>query len=137
MKFEKIKFKQFNNAGIGLIPVEFKDSIPFEVKRVYTITADKNAKTNEHCHINEQEVFMLVSGGAVMLIDKGAGKEEIPLTEPGEAVCVPNYVWHGFMKFEEGSVVLALSSTNYKADRSDYIEDYNEYLKIRDEKLKI
>ena len=116
-------------------PIELKDYIDFEVKRVYFISQPKD-NTSEHIHYEEKEMFVMIQGSCTAVIDRGKGKEDIPMQGPITAIYVPNYVWHGFKDFSEDAIVLALSSTNYNPDRSDYLEDYNEYLKIRDEKIK-
>lgn len=125
-----------NGSGYSLTPIELKDVVPFEVKRVYYMefTAG-DSKTSQHCHKIEEEVFFQVSGASTIVIDRGQGKEEIKLVGPNTAIYIPAYVWHGFKDLSQGAVIMALSSTNYSADRSDYIENYDEYLKVRDEKL--
>jgi len=115
-------------------PIELKDYIDFEVKRVYFISQPKD-NTSEHTHYEEKELFVLIQGSCTAAIDRGKGKEDIPMQGSRTAIYVPNYVWHGFKNFSEDAILLALSSTNYNPDRSDYLEDYDEYLKIRDEKL--
>ncbi len=115
-------------------PVELKDYIDFDVKRVYYITSTEGP-TGAHCHKKEEEFFILVAGSCTAVIDRGNGIEELPMKAPSSAVYVKNYVWHHFKDFSSDAVLLALSSTNYNPDRSDYIEDYDEYLNIRDEKL--
>lgn len=117
-----------------LTPLELNQFIDFEVKRIYFITKPTDI-SSQHCHLEEKELFVMIQGSCIAVIDKGAGLEEIELIGPKHAIYVPNYVWHGFKKFSSDAVLLALTSTNYKADRSDYIENYDEYLKIRDEKL--
>lgn len=135
--FKKFNLKTFTNRGFNLTPVEFKDVIPFEVKRLYYIDRmDDEHVSGQHCHKIEQEVFLQVKGTSVAVIDQGNGKEEIPLQGPGDAIYCPAYVWHGFIKPSADCVIVALSSTNYSPDRSDYIEDYQAYLGFRDEKLK-
>lgn len=134
MKPEIKKIKTFESKGYKLTPVELKDNAPFEVKRVYTIEFSYGCTTGEHCHKTEQEVFIQMSGSTAMIVDFGNGKETVRL-ETGDLIFVPAYVWHGFEDSSEGAFVLALSSTNYSPDRSDYIENYEEYLKIRNEKL--
>jgi dTDP-4-dehydrorhamnose 3,5-epimerase-like enzyme len=118
-----------------LTPLELKDFIDFEVKRAYLVSNSELGETSQHCHLQEKELFVMVQGTCSAVIDKGTGIEEIKLTGPKNAIYVPNYVWHGFKNLSPDAIILALSSTNYKADRSDYIENYDEYLKIRNEKL--
>lgn len=116
-------------------PAELRDFIDFEVKRVYYITGT-TGPTGAHCHLQENELFMLLQGSCTAVIDdaNGEGIREIPM-QPNDAHYVGNFVWHHFKDFSSDAILLALSSTNYNPDRSDYIEDYDEYLKVRQEKF--
>ena len=93
---------------------------------------DCKQATGQHCHKIEKEMFVLQRGSCVAVIDRGNGKENFPMSGPGDYLYVGNYVWHGFKDFSSDAILLAISSTNYNPDRSDYIEDYEEYLKVRD-----
>jgi hypothetical protein len=134
--FTVYTLKNIPTESFVMTPLELKDYIDFEVKRTYFITS-ATKPTSQHCHFIEKELFVMIQGTCTAVIDKGQGKEEIPMKGPAIALYVPNYVWHGFIDFSPDAVLLALSSTNYSPDRSDYEEDYDEYLKIRDEKLSI
>ncbi|OGY85450.1 MAG: hypothetical protein A2233_02535 [Candidatus Kerfeldbacteria bacterium RIFOXYA2_FULL_38_24] len=132
-----LQFKKFEIPSVTLSnkyvmsPLELKDYIPFVVKRVYFIS-EITGNTGAHCHFKEEEFFVLQKGTATAVIDRGKGLEEIFMQGPGSAVYVGNYVWHQFKDFSRDAILLALSSTNYQADRSDYCEDYKKYLKIRE-----
>ena len=117
-----------------LTPLELKEYINFEVKRVYFLS-EVTHDTGEHCHLEEEELFIMIQGSCTVSIDKGNGKEDVQMVGGETAIYVPSYVWHGFKNLSKDAVIFALSSTNYRPDRSDYIEDYDAYLKIRDEKL--
>jgi mannose-6-phosphate isomerase-like protein (cupin superfamily) len=114
-------------------PAELKDFIDFEVKRVYYITNTTGA-TGAHCHLQEDELFILLQGTCTAVIDAGKGMQEITMKQ-NDAHVVGNFVWHHFKDFSEDALLLALSSTNYNPDRSDYIEDYEQYLQVRQEKF--
>ncbi len=129
-KIKIIGLKNFSNHGYVLTPIELKDVVPFEVKRIYYMDMPEAAVTGEHCHKLEQEMFIQMKGNSTIIIDQGNGKEEVTL-KTGQAIYVPAFVWHGFKDSKGGCLVLALSSTNYSADRSDYIENYEEFLKFR------
>ncbi len=133
-KFQLVTLPKVNTPNFVMSPVELKDYIDFEVKRVYCISHPRR-DTSQHCHYIEKEFFIMVQGSCTAIFDKGNGKEEVSLTAPTSAIYVPNYIWHGFIHMSPDAIILALSSTNYKPDRSDYLENYEEYLKIRDEKL--
>ncbi len=112
-----------------MTPVELKDYIDFEVKRVYFITKPIG-NTGAHCHKIEKEFFILQNGACTAVIDQCRGLEEIKLAGPTSSLYVGEYVWHHFKDFSADAILLALSSTNYSPDRSDYIEDYEEYKKL-------
>ena len=134
--FRKINLKTFQTRGFNLTPVEFKDVVPFVIKRLYYFDSFKPAdKTGAHCHKIEEEFFIQAKGASTAVIDQGQGIEEISL-QPGEAIYCPNYVWHGFKNASSDAVIIALSSTNYNPDRSDYIENYDEFLRLREKHLK-
>ncbi len=135
MKFKIIDIENKSTEKFIMHPVELKDYIDFEVKRIYFISEAKQA-TGEHCHYREKEFFLLLSGSCTAVIDSGKGKEEISMSGGETALYVPNYVWHGFKDFSSDAILLALSSTNYNPDRSDYLEDYQQYLTIRDKNIK-
>ncbi len=119
--------KIWTNKGYSLTPFELKDHVPFEVKRTYWVTHAAGMSTGQHCHFVEQEVFVCLQGSMTAVIDKGNGKEMFEFKE-GDALYAPNFVWHGFENFSADAVLFAFSSTNYSADRSDYCEDYEQYV---------
>ena len=135
--FTHYTLKNIDTENFLMTPIELKEYIPFDVKRVYFFMNSKTSTSGEHCHKIEEEFFILLKGTATAIIDRGEGKEELILRGPLDALYVPNYVWHGFKKISPDAILLALSSTNYNPDRSDYIENYDEYLQLRNEKLGI
>ena len=125
-KVSKVKSIQAPNFVMN--PAELKDFIDFEVKRVYFIHTPIGP-TGAHCHKVENELFILLRGSCTAVVDEGEGLKEIPM-QANDAHYVGNFVWHHFKDFSPDAVLLALSSTNYNPDRSDYIEDYEEYRKV-------
>src|SRR4051812_3435012 len=83
-----------------MTPLELRDYIDFEVKRMYFTTQPK-AETGGHMHYEEKELFIMIQGTCTAVIDRGQGLEEITLVGPKQAIYVPNYVWHGFKNFSE------------------------------------
>lgn len=130
LKFKQFELKKIQAPNFIMSPVELKEYINFEIKRIYFVTKPTNS-TGAHCHKIEEEFFIIQQGNCVAVIDKGNGLEGIKMQGPASAIYVGNYVWHHFKNFSQDAILLALSSTNYKLDRSDYIEDYKEYLKVR------
>jgi len=121
--FQSFQLKSIPTDRFVMSPVELKEYIDFEVKRVYFVTEPKK-ETGSHCHKIEHEFFIMIKGTCTAMIDQGRGIEEIKMTGPTSAIYVPPYVWHSFKDFSPDAILLALTSTNYNPDRSDYIEDY-------------
>jgi uncharacterized cupin superfamily protein len=131
LTFKKLEIREIKQPAYSLSPIELKDYIDFEAKRFYFISkVIGGEKTGSHCHMEEKELFVMVSGICTAVIDQGNGLEEVPLTGPTDAIYVGNFVWHHFKDFSQDAVLLAVSSTNHNPDRSDYIEDYEEYRKV-------
>lgn len=127
-KFKKYELKNIPTARFTMNPIELKEYIDFEVKRVYFIT-NPSGPTGSHYHKVEEEFFVMVQGTATAVIDYGNGLEEISMKAPSSGIYVGSFVWHQFKDFSPDAILLALSSTNYNPDRSDYVEDYQEFKK--------
>ena len=129
---KKIRFELKQGQGkYFLLPVEFlSEDIPFEVKRTYFIISEnEQTQTGQHAHFEEKEVFLVIKGSAELAsLDEKGGEYTVSL-QAGEAVYVPQKIWHGFSKLEPNTVICAFSSTHFKSDRSDYLEDKKEYVR--------
>lgn len=132
LDFKQVQLKVVDDPKGLYSFAELKEYIDWKVERVYFV--QRSNASGQHCHFKENEMFILVRGTCIAVIDRGNGKEDIAMTGPGDAIVVPNHVWHGFKEFSEDAVLCALSSTNYSPDRSDYCEDYEEYRKMLTEK---
>lgn len=124
-KFRQFKLPVHADDRFSLVPIEVAEHVPFTVQRAYAIVDGSNP-SGAHCHRVEQEVFFVVRGRAVAVIDDGSGLRDVPMNQ-GDAMYVGAYVWHHFKSWEPGTVVVALSSTAYNPQRVDYITDYDEF----------
>ena len=124
--FKKLEIKKIETPNFVMSPLELKDYIDFEVKRLYYITKP-TGPTGQHCHLKEKELFLMINGSCIAVIDQG---NEIKLSGPTSALYIGAYIWHGFKDFSEDAVLMAVSSTNYNPNREDYIEDYEKYREV-------
>jgi mannose-6-phosphate isomerase-like protein (cupin superfamily) len=133
-KLQTYKLTNIQTQHSQLIPLELKNFIDFEVKRIY-FAKNFNANTNAHCHKIEKELFTVIKGQTTATVDNGQGIKYIKMSE-NEINCIyiDNYVWHQFINNSSNLILLALSSTNYSPDRSDYIENYQKFQKIISQK---
>lgn len=117
-------------ANFMMTPLELKDYLDFDVKRIYFIT-HPTGDTGQHAHPKlEDELFVQVQGECTIVLDDGQGLEEIRLVGGQNAIYVPHMVWHGFKDLTPDSILLALTSTNYDPTRADYVEDYSQFKEL-------
>lgn len=131
-KYKIFTLKNIQAPNFLMTPLELKDYIGFDVKRVYFICNPQGPKlTGAHCHITEEdELFVMMAGSCTAVIDDGHGLEEIKLQAPRSAIHVPQLVWHHFKDISDDAVILAITSTNYNPNRTDYCEDYEAFKKL-------
>jgi mannose-6-phosphate isomerase-like protein (cupin superfamily) len=128
--------KKIGAPNFEMNPAELYQFLPkgqkFIIKRAYWIDNPKSEKmTGQHAHTDEDEIFIVLKGKAIIVLDDtGKGKKKIKLVT-NNLVWVPRYVWHGFVDLSSDCLLFALSSTNYDPERSGYIEDYEEFKKIK------
>ena len=103
--------------------------IPFEIKRVFYIYgSDDSVVRGQHANRESEFVLINVAGSSKVMITDGDNKDIVELNRPMEGVYLPKMVWKEMYDFSPDSVLLVLASTHY--DGSEYIRDYDEYLKI-------
>lgn len=125
--FKKLDIKHVKGRDnmYELFEIDAATYVDFDIKRIYYLT-DLGGDTGAHCHYEEKELFVMVQGSCIAVIDKGYGIEDVRMNK-GEAIYVGNMVWHHFKDFSEDSILMAASSTKHNPDRSDYLEDYEAY----------
>lgn len=128
---EKCPILHFGDLGDErgkLVVIEGGQAIPFEIKRVFYIY-ESDATVVRGQHANRESEFVLVNVAGKSKVRITNGKEEfiVELNEPMMGVYIPKMIWKDMYDFSSDSVLLVLASTHY--DGSEYIRDYEEYLK--------
>lgn len=123
--FEFIKLQEFNDEKGTLVPLELKEYINWEPKRVY-YAIDNKSDRGGHAHRIEKELFICPRGEITARLHDGLKWHEKRLKSPLDAVRVDNMIWHEFTDFTDDAILLAVSSTNY--DKKDYIRDFDKFL---------
>lgn len=112
-----------------LVAIEQLKDIPFEIKRVYYMYDTTEGVTRGyHAHKNLQQVLICVHGSCKIRLDNGTDKEIVILDKPYEGLYVSNNMWREMFDFSPDAVLMVLASELY--DESDYIRDYDEFLKF-------
>lgn len=124
-----------DNRGQLIALEEFRD-IPFSIKRVYYMydTAEGIVR-GHHAHRSLEQILICIHGSCKIKLDNGKETKVVLLEKPYEGLYVANNMWREMYDFSPDAVLMVLASEIY--DESDYIRDYDEFLKIMDENKNI
>ena len=108
--------------------IEEMKNIPFEIKRSFWIYDVPGGETRGgHAYKETQEFIVALSGSFDVVIDDGNVKQTYSLNRSYYGLYVPKMMWRQMTNFSTNSLALVLTSTVY--DESDYINDYQSFLK--------
>lgn len=128
---EKCPIVHFDDLGDErgkLVVIEGGQAIPFEIKRVFYIyDSDDTVIRGQHANRESEFVLINVAGKSKVRITDGDEEIIVELDQPMTGVYIPKMIWKDMYDFSEDSILLVLASTHY--DGSEYIRDYEEYLK--------
>lgn len=129
MDYKLLNFKDLGDERGKLVVVEGGQDIPFEIKRVFYIYAsDNDVVRGQHANKNSEFVLINVAGRSKVRVTNGVEEKIIELNKPMQGIYIPKMIWKDMYDFSSDSVLLVLSNTHY--DGSEYIRDYDEYLKL-------
>jgi len=118
------------NNSLGFLSFfEGNKHIPFEIKRIYYIHGvPKGTIRGNHAHKNLQQFLWCPYGSLLISLDDGHSKQKIRLDKPSEGLLIQKGIWREMIWNKENSVLCVAASDYY--DESDYIRDYDEFLKL-------
>jgi dTDP-4-dehydrorhamnose 3,5-epimerase-like enzyme len=123
-----INLKIIGDHRGSLISLEGSKNIPFEIKRVYYIFDNKDdVRRGYHAHKKLSQLAVCVSGSCKFLLDDGVSKEIISLNSPSEGLMITGLVWREMFDFSSDCVLMVFADSEY--DESDYIRNYDEFLR--------
>ncbi len=110
--------------------IEQLKQIPFNICRVYWIYDVPGGKDRgAHAYKENEEFIVALSGSFDVVLDDGMNKQIFPLNRSYCGLYVPKGMWRTMTNFSTNSLALVLSSTDY--DENDYIMNYDEFLRWR------
>jgi len=122
------RVSKFSNLGT-LVFLEAKRDLPFAFKRAYLIHGSKASTIRgHHAHKILEQILICVYGAIEIMCDDGNKKEYYTLDDPAKGLYIGPGIWHTMKWLKDDSVLLVLASEYY--DESDYIRDYDEFIKL-------
>lgn len=103
---------------------------PFDPKRVFYLYdipsgVDRGAHAHKQCH----QFLVAVTGSFVVEVSDGLKSLTFDLNQPSRGLHVPPGIWAAEVDFSGGAICLVLASHEY--DESDYIRDWDKFLKFK------
>ena len=88
----------------------------------------KGVRRGFHAHKKLKQILICVHGSCKIHLDDGTETKEILLDKPYEGLYISNNMWREMYDFSSEAVLLVLASELY--DESDYIRNYNDFIKF-------
>ncbi len=122
------KFEVLGDSRGQLVVLEANKQIPFDIKRVFYIygTEDGVPRGN-HSHYKTKQFLVAVNGSCKVTLDNGKIKETFDLNKPNLGLFQDALIWGTMYDFSSDCVLMVLADEFYY--ESDYIRDYNKFLK--------
>lgn len=109
---------------------EQNSHIPFGIKRTYWIYDVPGGESRGgHAYKKTDEFIIAISGSFDVIVDDGNDKRTFTLNRSYYGLYIPKGLWRTMENFSTNSLALEFASTTY--NRSDYVEDYGAYLRLK------
>lgn len=127
-----IELPKFLDARGNLSFAQNNTHIPFEIKRTYWLyDVPGGENRGGHAYRETEEFVIALSGSFDVIVDDGKEKKTFHLNRSYYGLYIPKGMWREMENFSTNSLALEFASTNYNPE--DYIRDYNEFLKLKED----
>ena len=121
--------KEMGDEKGKLIAIESNRNVPFEIQRLFYIyDCQQDVERGIHANLNSKFAFVCVQGSCSIETDNGKTKDIYKLDKKTDILAIDNKVWKKMYDFSDDCILLVFSDCLY--DKSEYIYDYDEFLRI-------
>lgn len=125
--FEQVELKVIGDERGSLIALEQGRNVPFDIKRVYYIFDTLlGVSRGFHAHRQLVQMVVCVSGKCRIVLDDGAIRESVVLSESNKALIIRNMIWREMHDFSDDCVLMVFASEHY--NEADYIRNYDQFM---------
>lgn len=125
-----IDLPKFLDARGNLSFAENFKQIPFEIKRTYWLYDVPGGESRGgHAYRENEEFIIALSGSFDVVLDDGKERKVFSLNRSYYGLYVPKGLWREMENFSTNAIALEFASTHY--DKGDYIYDYDQFLKMK------
>ena len=125
-----LELPKFLDARGNLSFAEQNNHIPFEIQRTYWIYDVPGGESRGgHAFRENQEVVIALSGAFDVVVDDGVERKTFTLERSYYGLYIPSGLWRSMENFSTNSFALEFGSVSFS--ESDYVRDYDEFLKLK------
>lgn len=124
-KFYTVNIEHFTEERGCLIPFEFGQNCPFEIKRVFVIKDVPDNKITRGNHINtKSKCFIIPLQGSVTIdCEEKQKKETFILNKNTKALFIDKNVYRKLYNFSKNTILLCLSDNKYNS--TEFVDKIN------------
>lgn len=127
-----VELTKIHNPAGNITIIQNGGHQPFDVKRVYYLyDVPGGAERGGHAHKSLYQLIVAASGSFDVIIDDGTNKKIVELNRPYYGLLVVPGIWREIVNFSSGAICLVLASSKY--EREDYIRDYKDFQKFKND----
>ena len=127
------KIKRYKNDTGILITFSLKKDLPFKCKRFFIIYGKKNAYRGDHAHYKCTQLLVPLSGSVNVSYENKSGRFKKRLSfKKNNCLLLKPKTWCKIHFIGKNSKLLVFCDREYEF--SDYIEEYQNFLKIINKK---
>lgn len=121
----QVHFPKYPDDNGILYVYETGRYVPFNIQRIFTITARKGDIRGDHAHKKCSQLLVCVSGQIRVICDNGLVKTEYILANMETGLLIPPGIWATQEYTTDDAVLMVLCDRRYETE--DYIRDPGEF----------
>lgn len=126
-----IKLPHHFEENGDLIVMEGLINIPFKIARVFVVRAPQYSIRGQHAHKMCAQFLTCPQGTVEVKCNDGENSASFELNHPNIGLYIPPSIWAEQKYVSQNSTLTVLCDQPYDAE--DYIRNYDEYIKFRNE----
>ena len=123
-----ICFPKFTDGEASLFVYDYQVHVPFDIKRVFIISADQLCIRGYHAHRECKQLLIGINGSIEVTIKDGSAQRTLILDRANQGVYIPPGLW-AEQRYQPGSITMVLADQSY--DENDYIREYDDFICFR------
>jgi hypothetical protein len=127
-----VELTKIHNPAGNITFVQNMEHLPFSIRRIYYLyDVPGGSERGGHAHKALYQLIVAASGSFEIVLDDGKNKKIIQLNRPYYGLLVIPGIWREIINFSSGAICLVMASEKY--DENDYLRDYTNFIKFRND----